>query len=157
MVKKLERRDKLKASKLRRLKKGRIIDDMDADKDVTLKDVAVVAKDVQDAEIKESSDDVDIEPAELQKVVEVVTTAKLITKVVTAASTTITDAAPQLTTTAAPTHTTPPSATRRRNEVVIRDPKESSTPSTIIHTKAKSKDKGKGILVEEPKPLKKQA
>nr|GEW24174.1 hypothetical protein [Tanacetum cinerariifolium] len=35
---------------------GRMIDDMDADKDVTLKDVAAVAKDVQDAEIKESSD-----------------------------------------------------------------------------------------------------
>nr|GFB89061.1 hypothetical protein [Tanacetum cinerariifolium] len=74
---KLERRNKLKASKLRRLKKigtaqkvetsddtviddiskqGRIIVDMDANKDVTLKDVAAVAKDVKDAEIKESSD-----------------------------------------------------------------------------------------------------
>nr|GEV52970.1 retrovirus-related Pol polyprotein from transposon TNT 1-94 [Tanacetum cinerariifolium] len=93
----------------------------DANKDVTLKDVVVVAKDVQDAEIKESSDvqrrqaesqaqiyqidlehtdkvmsmkDVDIEPSELQKVVKVVTTAKLITEVVTAASATITAAAP---------------------------------------------------------------
>nr|GEY17001.1 hypothetical protein [Tanacetum cinerariifolium] len=141
-VKKLERRNKLKASKLKRLKKvgttqkvetsddtvmddvskqGRIIVDMDADKDVTLKDVAAVVKDVQDAEIEESLDvqgrqaksqaqiyqinleqadkvlsmqDVDIEPAELQEVVEVVTTAKLITEVVTAASTTITAAAP---------------------------------------------------------------
>nr|GFB37855.1 xylulose kinase-1 [Tanacetum cinerariifolium] len=74
-VKKLERRNK--ASKLRRLKRvgiaqrvetsddnvmddvskqGRIIADIDADKDVTLKDVAVVAKDVQDAEIEESLD-----------------------------------------------------------------------------------------------------
>nr|GEY68827.1 hypothetical protein [Tanacetum cinerariifolium] len=41
--------------------------------------------------------------------------------------------------------------------VVIRDPEETTTPSTIIHSEAKSKDKGKGILVEEPKPLKKQA
>nr|GFC41525.1 hypothetical protein [Tanacetum cinerariifolium] len=41
--------------------------------------------------------------------------------------------------------------------IIIRDPKETATPSTIIHSKAKSKDKGKGILVEEPKPLKKQA
>nr|GFD02766.1 hypothetical protein [Tanacetum cinerariifolium] len=40
---------------------------------------------------------------------------------------------------------------------VIRDPEETATPSIIIHFKAKSKDKGKGILVEEPKPLKKQA
>nr|GEV27930.1 hypothetical protein [Tanacetum cinerariifolium] len=127
-VKKLERRNKLKASKLRRLKKvgttqkvetsddtimddvskqERIITNMDADQDITQKDVAAVAKDVQDAEIEESSNvqgrqaesqaqiyqidlehadkvlsmqDVDIEPADLQEVVEVVTTAKLITK-----------------------------------------------------------------------------
>nr|GEW55180.1 copia protein [Tanacetum cinerariifolium] len=128
-------------------KQGRIIADMDADKDVILKDVAVVAKDVQDAEIEESLDDVDIEPAELQEVVEVVT----------AASATITVAALRLTTDAAPTLTTAPSAARWRNGVVIRDPERTATPSTIIHTKAKSKDKGKGIMVEEPKPLKKQA
>nr|GEX74974.1 hypothetical protein [Tanacetum cinerariifolium] len=112
-------------------KQGRIIADMDADNDMTLKDV-VVSKDVQDAKIKESSYDVDIKPAELQEVVEVVTTAKLITEVVTAASATIT-------------------------RVVISDPKETATPSTIIHTESKSKYKGKRILVEEPKPLKKQA
>nr|GEV46058.1 hypothetical protein [Tanacetum cinerariifolium] len=149
-VKKLERRNKLKASKLRRLKKvgteqriktsddtviddvskqGRIIADMDADKDVTLKDVAVVAKDVQDAEIKE----------------------------ITTASATITAAAPQLTTAAAPTLTTAPSAARRRKGVVIRDPEETATPYIIIHFEAKSKEKRKGTLVEEPKPLKKQA
>nr|GEW08897.1 putative ribonuclease H-like domain-containing protein [Tanacetum cinerariifolium] len=41
--------------------------------------------------------------------------------------------------------------------VVVRDPEESTTTtSTIIHSEAKSKDKSKGILVEEPKPLKKQ-
>nr|GEW95125.1 hypothetical protein [Tanacetum cinerariifolium] len=50
------------------------------------------------------------EPAEVQEVVDVVTTAK--------------------------------------------DPKEES--STIIHANTKSKDKGKGIMVEEPKPLKKK-
>nr|GEU56848.1 hypothetical protein [Tanacetum cinerariifolium] len=202
-VKKLESRNK--AFKLRRLQKvgiaqriktsddtviddvskqGRIITDIDADKDVTLKDVVVVAKDVQDVEIKESLDvqgrqaesqaqiyqidlehadkvlsmqDVDINPVELQKVVEVVTIAKLITKVVTAASTTITAAAPQLTTAAAPTITTAPSAARMKKGVVIRDPEESATPSTIIHIEAKFKDKGKWIMLEEPKPLKKQA
>nr|GEX14492.1 xylulose kinase-1 [Tanacetum cinerariifolium] len=46
---------------------------------------------------------------------------------------------------------------RRRNGVVIRDPEESTTPSTIFPAETKSKDNGKGILVEEPKPLKKQA
>nr|GEY12716.1 hypothetical protein [Tanacetum cinerariifolium] len=162
-VKKLERKNKLKVLKLRILKKvgtvqkvetsddtviddvskqGRIIVDMDADKDVTLKDVA--AKDVQDAEIEE-------------KVVEVVTTAKLITEVVTVNSATITAAALQLSTATAPTLTTALSAARRRKGVVIRDPKETATPSIIIHSKAKSKDKGKGIFIEEPKPLKKQA
>nr|GEX93840.1 hypothetical protein [Tanacetum cinerariifolium] len=45
---------------------------------------------------------------------------------------------------------------RRRKGVIIRYPKEESTTSTIIPAKTKSKDKGKGILVEEPKPLKKK-
>nr|GEV89182.1 uncharacterized mitochondrial protein AtMg00810-like [Tanacetum cinerariifolium] len=43
-----------------------------------------------------------------------------------------------------------------KDGVVIRDTEEYS-PSIIIPTETKSKDKGKGILVEEPKPLKKQA
>nr|GFA48365.1 hypothetical protein [Tanacetum cinerariifolium] len=100
---------------------GRMIADMDADVDVTLKDVATNAKDGQDADMEESADvqgrkaesqaqiyhidlehadkvlkrqDDEVEPAELQEVVKVVTTAKLITEVVTAASTTITATAP---------------------------------------------------------------
>nr|GEU62304.1 hypothetical protein [Tanacetum cinerariifolium] len=161
---------------------GRIIDDMDVDVDVTLKnivkDVAVDAEiegsaDVQERQARSQAqiyqidlehvdkvlsmqDDV-IEPAELQEVVELVTTAKLMTEVVIAASATITVAAPILTTVAALTLTTAPSAARKRKGVVIRDPKETAIPSTIIHSEAKSKDKGKGILVEEPKPLKRQA
>nr|GEY67366.1 hypothetical protein [Tanacetum cinerariifolium] len=46
---------------------------------------------------------------------------------------------------------------RRRKGVVIRDSKETTTPSVIVHSEPKSKNKGKGILVEEPKPFKKQA
>nr|GEY19619.1 hypothetical protein [Tanacetum cinerariifolium] len=111
----------------------------------TSKEVAV------DAEIKKK------EPAELHEVVEVVTTAKLITEVVTGASAIIIVAAPQLTVVVAPILTTAPSAVRKRKGVVIRYPEETATPSIIIHSKAKSIDKGKGILVEEPKPLKKQA
>nr|GEZ94251.1 uncharacterized mitochondrial protein AtMg00810-like [Tanacetum cinerariifolium] len=209
-VKKLERRNKLKVSRLRRLKKvgtsqrvdisddtvmddvtkqGRIIASMDADMDVTLKDVADVAKEVVvDAEIKESADvqrrqaksqaqiyQIDLEHvdkvlsmqddevglAELQEVVEVVTTTKLMTKVVTVASATITAADTRILaatiTVVAPTLTTVPSAARRRKGVVIRDPEETATPSIIVHSESKSKDKGKGILVEEPKPFKKQA
>nr|GEW56365.1 hypothetical protein [Tanacetum cinerariifolium] len=139
-------------------KQGGIITDIDADEDVVLedaKDVVVVAKDGQDANIDENEEE--SEPAKLQEVVDVVTTTKIITKVITAASTTITVvnvlilAAPSA---AAPTLTASPS--RRRKGVVIRDPEETTTTSTIIHSKAKSKDKGKVILVEEPKPLKKK-
>nr|GEU81062.1 zinc finger, CCHC-type, retrotransposon Gag domain protein [Tanacetum cinerariifolium] len=164
-VKKLERRNKLK---------GRIID-----KDVTMQDVADTSKEVAvDAEIEESVDvqgrqaesqvqiyqinlehankvlsmqDDELELAELQKVVEVVTTAKLMTEVVTAASATINAADTSILaatiTAAAPAITTAPSAARRRKGVVIRDPKKTATPSTIIHTEPKSKDKGKGIMM----------
>nr|GEW84503.1 hypothetical protein [Tanacetum cinerariifolium] len=118
--------------------KERMIADMDADVDVILED----AKEV----VVEKSADVEENPAELQEVVEVVTTAKLITEVVTAASAIITAVALQLTTAAALTLTTAPNAARRRKRVVIRDPEETATPSTIIHSEAKSKDKGKGIL-----------
>nr|GEY67355.1 hypothetical protein [Tanacetum cinerariifolium] len=75
-------------------------------------------------------------------------------KVVTTTSATITAATTSIT---AVTLIAAPSAARRRKGVVIRDPKETATPSTIIHSETKSKDKGKGIMVEEPKPLKKQA
>nr|GEV17906.1 retrovirus-related Pol polyprotein from transposon TNT 1-94 [Tanacetum cinerariifolium] len=166
-----------KVKKLERRNKGRIIASMDADVDVTLKHVAKIAKEVAvDAEIEESVDvqgrqaesqaqiyqinlehadkvlsmhDDEVEPAELQEVVEVVTTAKLITEVVTAASATINAAAPTLTTATAPTLTIAPSAARKRKRVVIRDPEETATPSTIIHSEAKSKDKRKGILDKE--------
>nr|GEU88608.1 hypothetical protein [Tanacetum cinerariifolium] len=202
-VKRLEKKNKLKVSRLRRLKKvrtaqkvessedtvmddvykqGEIIANIDVDEDITLKDVAFVAKEVEvekDAKVEDSADvqgrpvesqaqiyKIDLEHAdkvlsmqddepdvaELKEVVEVVTTAKLMTEVVTAAAATITVVA-----TAALTITTTPSAARRRKGVVIRDPEETTTPSIIIHSKPESKDKGKGIMVQEPKPLKKQA
>nr|GEY06448.1 hypothetical protein [Tanacetum cinerariifolium] len=159
---------------------GRMIADMDADADVVLEE----AKDVQDADVQDNADiqgrttesqaeiyKIDLDhankvlsmqeeeskPAELQEVVDIVTTANIITEV--AASTTITAADVFIlaaTTVAAPTLTVAPS--KRTNGVVIRDPKESTTTtSTIVHSEAKSKDRGKGILVEEPKPLNKQA
>nr|GEU85434.1 hypothetical protein [Tanacetum cinerariifolium] len=127
-------------NKMRRWKNCRerkgIIADLDADKDVTLEEVDA-AKDAKDDEP---------EPAKLKEVIEVVTTAKLMTKVVADAATT-----------AASTITVAPSAARKRKRIVIRDPGETATPSTIVHSKPKYRDKGKGILVKEPKPLKKQA
>nr|GEV23204.1 hypothetical protein [Tanacetum cinerariifolium] len=110
--------------------------------------------------------EVQIEPTKVQEVVDVVTTAKIITEVVTAISETITAASTTITTaeaqvpaatlTAAPARVTA-APSRRRKGVVIRHPREESTTSTIIPAKTKSKDKGKRIMVEEPKPLKKQA
>nr|GEV52647.1 hypothetical protein [Tanacetum cinerariifolium] len=168
---------------------GRMIANIDVDADVVLeeaKEVADNVKDGQDADVQVNADiqgrtaesqaeiykiyldhankvlsmqDEESESIELQEVVDIVTTAGLITEVVTAASTTIIAAdvnVPAATTAAAPTLTVAPR--RRTKEVVIRDPEESTTnTSTIVHSKTKSKDKGKGILVEEPKPLKKQA
>nr|GEZ89467.1 hypothetical protein [Tanacetum cinerariifolium] len=107
------------------------------------------------------------EPTEVQEVVDVVTTAKIIREVVTAASETITVASaiiptpepqvPAATLNAAPTRVVA-APSRRRKGVVIRDPEDESTTSTstIIPAETKSKDKGKGILLEEPKPLKKK-
>nr|GEV79812.1 hypothetical protein [Tanacetum cinerariifolium]GEV85831.1 hypothetical protein [Tanacetum cinerariifolium] len=67
------------------------------------------------------------------------------TDVVTVATVTITAATTAIT---AATITAAPSATRRRKGVVIRDPEETATPSIIIHSKPKSKDKGKENMVQ---------
>nr|GEY33561.1 hypothetical protein [Tanacetum cinerariifolium] len=118
----------------------------------------------QDNKVLSMQED-ETKPVKVQEVVDVVTTTKLITEVVTAASETITAASTIITAaaaqvlavtlTAAPARVTA-APKRRIKGVVIRDPEESS-PSTIIPAETKSKDKGKRILVEEPKPLKKQA
>nr|GEW84575.1 hypothetical protein [Tanacetum cinerariifolium] len=115
-VKNLERRDKLKVSKLRRLKKVGAAQRVDTSEDTVMDDMFRGGKQTASATI-------------------------------TAATTPI----------SATTLTSAPSAARRRKGVVIRDPEEIATPSIIIHSEPKSKDKGKGIMVEEPKPLKKQA
>nr|GEV15220.1 DNA-directed DNA polymerase [Tanacetum cinerariifolium] len=94
----------------------------------------------------------------VQEAVEVVTTAKLMIEVVTAAvtqvvvaSTPIPAAKPKtLTITAAPAV-----STKRRKEVVIRDPEEELHTDTLVETPT-VKDKGKGILIEAPKPMKKK-
>nr|GEW52705.1 hypothetical protein [Tanacetum cinerariifolium] len=197
-VKKLERKNKVRKLKFRRLQRvgtsqrvetsdetvlddvsnqGRMIAKMDQDDAVVLeydkekdREVADAVKDVEEAKDDKSAQDQvrqaesqaeiykidmdhankvlsmhedDTEPAEVQEVVDVVTTTKLITEVVTAASETITAAIAAV-------------PIRRRKGVVIRDPEEESTTSIIIPAKTKSNDKGKGILVEEPKPLKKK-
>nr|GEZ65228.1 hypothetical protein [Tanacetum cinerariifolium] len=97
--------------------------------------------------------------AQKLEVVEVVTTAKLITDVVTAAasqvsaaSVTISAAKPSIPA-AAPIVVA--AYTKRRKGVIIRDPEEELPLKTPAET-PKVKDKGKGILVEIPKPIKKK-
>nr|GEZ72245.1 ribonuclease H-like domain-containing protein [Tanacetum cinerariifolium]GEZ74173.1 ribonuclease H-like domain-containing protein [Tanacetum cinerariifolium] len=114
--------------------KGRGIAELDANEDITLETV-------------DAKDDTDeAKTAEVEEVIEVDTAAKLMTEVVTTTATTITDA-----------QVPKASAPRRRKGVVIHDPEETTTASVIVHSEDKSKDKGKGILIEEPKSLKRQA
>nr|GEX91889.1 hypothetical protein [Tanacetum cinerariifolium] len=120
--------------------RGRIIADMDQDKGIEL----VLSRQEDDTEVQEA--------------VEIVTTAKLMTEVITAAatqvvavSTPIPAAKPKiLTITAAPAV-----STRRRKGIVIRDPEEELPSDTPAET-SKVKNKGKGILIEAPKPMKKK-
>nr|GEX85409.1 hypothetical protein [Tanacetum cinerariifolium] len=154
---------------------GRMIDDLDKDDAVTLmndKEEEKKEEEVKDDQVQRRQAEIykidmdhaskvlsmhEDEPDKVQEVVDVVTTAKLITEVVTAASITISAAEPQVLaaaiTTAALVRVVAAS-TRRRKGVVIRDPEEEST--IIIPADTKSKDKGKGIMVEDPKPLKKK-
>nr|GEX74884.1 hypothetical protein [Tanacetum cinerariifolium] len=136
-VKRLERANKVKFFKLRRLRKveaskrvessddmedvfnqGRMIDDLDKDKGFEL------------------------------LITDVVTAASQ----VSAASATISAAKPSIPA-AAPTVVA--AYTRRRNGVIIRDPEEELSSKTPAET-PKLKDKGKGILIETPKPMKKK-
>nr|GEW37357.1 hypothetical protein [Tanacetum cinerariifolium] len=99
------------------------------------------------ADMDEDVEDInEEEPAEVEEVLKVVKAAKLFTKVVTTVEPTTTTAA----------QVPKASAPRRRRGVVIQDPKETAA-SVIVHTKVQPKDKEKGILIEEPKPLKRQA
>nr|GFA15521.1 hypothetical protein [Tanacetum cinerariifolium] len=80
--------------------------------------------DLQHSETVLSMHDTDEpEPVEVEEVLEVVTAAKLMTKVVTTA-TPITTAA----------QVSKPSASRKRRGVVIQDPKETVAASVIMHT-----------------------
>nr|GEU85426.1 putative ribonuclease H-like domain-containing protein [Tanacetum cinerariifolium] len=154
-VKKLEKTDKNKSSKLSRFRK------VGASRQVKSSD------DIEDVfnQRRMMNEDEGIE----LEVVEVVTTAKLITKVVTtaasqvsaasttifAASATIPAAKPTISS-AAPTVVA--AYTRKRKGVIIRDLKEElslKTSETPAET-PKVKDKGKGIMVEAPKPMKKK-
>nr|GEU83442.1 hypothetical protein [Tanacetum cinerariifolium] len=202
-VKKLEKANKLKSSKLRRLRKvgasrrveysddmedvfnqGRMIADMDMNEGIELVKNAKDAEsegrhakkqaEIYNLDLDHSSKVLSMQEddSEVQEVVKVVTTAKLITEVtaaasqVSAASITIPAASatiPAASATIPAAKPTIPAAVptvgaayiRRRKGVIIKDPEEELSLKTPAET-PKVKDKGKGIMVETPKPIKKK-
>nr|GEW29497.1 hypothetical protein [Tanacetum cinerariifolium] len=161
---------------------GRMIVDLDRDTSVALMDDKGTEKKAENAQVAGDEQvkgrqaeiyQIDMDHAskvlsmhedepEVQEAVKVVTTAKLITEVVVAVSESVTAASAASATTAAVPAATITAAlvrvtaasTRRRKGVVIRHPKNEST--TIIPAETKSKDKRKGIMVEEPKHMMKK-
>nr|GEU55585.1 hypothetical protein [Tanacetum cinerariifolium] len=135
-VKKLEKENKVKVLKLQRLKKVGTSQRIDRSKDTVMDDASNQERIIDDLDKDDvvalmDDKDEDKKEEEAKEVVDVVTTAKLITEVFTAASETVTAAS-----------------------AIISAAEPQVTAATI--TDALSKDKGKGIIVEEPKPLKKK-
>nr|GEW53159.1 retrovirus-related Pol polyprotein from transposon TNT 1-94 [Tanacetum cinerariifolium] len=128
-------------------KHGRVIADIDEDVEINLEEAQAkpYRMDLEHLKKVPSMQDVDDEePAEVEEVLEVVTAAKLITEVVTTTGSTTT------------TEATKVSVPSRRRGVVIQDPEE-TTSIVVVHSEIQSKDKRKGIVIEEPKSLKGQA
>nr|GEY82186.1 hypothetical protein [Tanacetum cinerariifolium] len=156
-VKRMERANKVKSSKLRRLRKDADIAETKerhaAEQAEKQAEIYHLYLDHPSKVLSMQEDD-----SEVQQVVEVLTTAKLITNIVTAASqdsaasATISAAKPSI---PAAALTVVAAYTRRRKGVIIRDPEEELSSKTPTGT-PKLKDKGKGILVKTPKPMKKK-
>nr|GEX95739.1 hypothetical protein [Tanacetum cinerariifolium] len=149
---------KAKVKRLERANKGRMIDDLDKDEGIEL---AEKQAEIYHLDLDHSSKVLSMQEddSKVQEVVKVVTTAKLITDVVTtatsqvsAASATISVAKPSI---HAAALTVVAAYTRRRKGVIIRDPKEELSSKTPAET-PKLKDKGKGIMIETLKPIKKK-
>nr|GEX95674.1 copia protein [Tanacetum cinerariifolium] len=103
--------------------------------------------------------EIDLEKStDIEEVVEVVTTAKLITKVVTTTRDDVNAASVQdtlITVAEATKVTVEVPKPRKRRGVIIQDLEETTTTVTE-QPKAQAKDKGKAILIEEPNLLKRQ-
>nr|GEZ15338.1 hypothetical protein [Tanacetum cinerariifolium] len=203
-VKKLERLNKVKSSKLRRLKKvgtsqriessedeenvfnqGRISVDIDEriklvndqEKDAQVKGrQADTQAEIYNIDLDHTSKVLSMqEDTEVQEVVKVVNAAKLMTEVATTAvsipipaanNIPIPAAKPAVVVVSTPISAAKPKvlkivlaalavSTRKRKGVLIRDPEEQLHDDTPAETQS-AKDKGKGILVENPKPMKKK-
>nr|GEW28926.1 hypothetical protein [Tanacetum cinerariifolium] len=170
---------KTRVKKLKRANKGRMIAELDRDEGISLMDDEGAKKKVEYAQVADDEQvkgrQADIyqinmdhvakvlsmqeDKPEVHEVVKVVTTVKLITEVAADVSETVSAASANIAAVPAATKTAAPvrvvaASTRRRKGVVIRDPEEELTAKTPDETK--SKEKGKGIMVEEPKPMKKK-
>nr|GEV34787.1 putative reverse transcriptase domain-containing protein [Tanacetum cinerariifolium] len=100
----------------------------------------------------------DEEAAGVEEVVEVITVAKLITKVVTTAGLDINAASVQdtpITAAKATKVNVEVPKLKKRRGIIIQNP-EKTTTTVTMQPKVQAKDKGKDILIEEPKPLKRQ-
>nr|GFB02798.1 hypothetical protein [Tanacetum cinerariifolium] len=172
---------KARVKKLERLNKGRISVDIDEgiellddqEKDAQVKGrQADTQAEIYNIYLDHTSKVLSMqEDTEVQEVVEGVNAAKLITEVVTAVATTaasipILAAEPAVVAISAAKPAAKPKvlkivpaapavSTRKRKGVVIRDPEEELHDDTPAETFS-IKDKGKGILVEDPKPMKKK-
>nr|GFA57850.1 hypothetical protein [Tanacetum cinerariifolium] len=126
---------------------GRISVDIDQDEGIEL-----VVDHEKDAEVKwrHADKQAEIYNIDLDHYSKVLSMQEDDTEVVTA-STPISAAKPKILKIAA----APAVSTRRRKGVVIRDPEEELHTDTLAETLT-VKDKGKGILIEDPKPMKKK-
>nr|GEZ47749.1 hypothetical protein [Tanacetum cinerariifolium] len=140
MVKKLERKNKLKVSGLRRLRKVRTTQRVESSVDIVMDDQEDASKHGEIIELIDEDKDVTLEEVEVDKNVKVEENADVqgrpeeshaqiyqidlehADKVLSMQD---------------------DDAAKRRKGVVIRDPKETATPSIIIHSEPKCKDKGK--------------
>nr|GEZ11581.1 hypothetical protein [Tanacetum cinerariifolium] len=186
-VKKLEQTDKVKSSKFRHLRKvraSRQVESSDNMEDVfnqgrminedegieLVKDAEIAKSEGRQADKQAKIYNIDLDhsskvlsmqedDSEVQDVVEVVATAKLITEVVTVAASQGSAASATIPAVSATIPAVAPTIvdayTKRRKGVIIRDPEEELPLKTLAET-PKVKDKGKGILVEAPKPMKKK-
>nr|GEW93533.1 hypothetical protein [Tanacetum cinerariifolium] len=139
-----------KVERLEEENKRRKITDIDADVKINLEKVQAEAYNLDldyQEKVLSMLDVNDEEPANVEEVLEVVTTAKLITEVVTTAKDDVTATCVEV------------PKPRKRKGVIIQDPEKTTTTTTTtvtVQPKVQAKDKGKAILIEEPKPLKRQ-
>nr|GEW49936.1 hypothetical protein [Tanacetum cinerariifolium] len=134
---------------------GRMIAELDRDTCVVLMDDEETEKKAEDAQLEERQAKIQAEiyQSDMDHASKVVTAASTPVSVASIIIPPVEPKVPAVVPTAAPVRVAA-AYTRRRKRVVIKDPEKESTAKTPAETK--SKDKGKGIMVEEPKPMKKK-